>query len=323
MSDVTIITHFTNPNWPFVNKLSAIARCLEVNRVHCSSLEKLTKALADHVKGRVLFFTDEGMIDFVQQVGSQRKNDNLEVAMLIDSPLSSVAKKISNLEVVKYLIGAQPVEAFGRDLSILIKKFADGDFLDLDKYLAFGSRIHKRLVNSAESRREAIEAVGKYISALGDPGYAHPFDEYSRRICELTDELLLNAVFSANPRLRQADRSKPFQLSPEEEIRMSWGYDGEYFGISVCDPFGKFPFETIMNYVSSQRRIDQLAPNESGGIGLKFIFEKAHSVITNVKNEKVTEVIALVRFGNRILEFEKQKKSFYYFGDNDSRKKIG
>lgn len=311
MSNATIITHFAEPNWPIVNKLSAICKCLEVEMIHCSSLEKLKGTVQKAPPGRNLFFTDEGLIDVVHEFDALSKN--IEVAMFILSPIAKVAQKIGVLRNVKYLIGMQPAESYGRDLSILIKKFADGDILDLDKYLAFGAKINSRMIDSGKSKREAIDAVQHYISRLGDPGYNHPFDEYARRVAELTDELLLNAVFDANPRLRKADRSQPFHLAENERVEMSWGYDGEYFGISVRDPFGQFNSETILSYLSNRRETDPLAAKHSAGMGLKFIFEKAHQVVTNVRREKVTEVIALVKFVNRMLEFEKQKKSFYFF----------
>jgi hypothetical protein len=321
MNKVTVITHFSQPNWPVVNKLSAINKCLDVNMIHCSALDKLHATLAKNTADRILFFTDEGLIETVQELENKCKGIHLEVAMFIGSPISSVAQKIADLSIVKYLIGAEPAESYGRDLSILIKKFSDQDILDLGKYLAFGSKIHEMIVNSEKTKKLSLEAVGHYISRLGDPGYSHPFDEYARRVCELTDELLLNAVFDANPRLRGVDRGLPFQLTPQENIQISWGYDGEYFGVAVRDPFGKFTCDTIMKYLSAQKEMEDIISAPSAGLGLKFIFEKAHQVVTNVRKEKVTEVIALLKFGSRLLEFERQKKSFYFFDDRTADKK--
>lgn len=323
MTDVTIYTHFSQPNWPVVNKLRAISKCLDVGLRHCSTLERLRESLEDTSAGRNLFFTDEGMIDLVQEYEKRVEADKLEIAMFITSPIGKVAQKVSNLSNVKYLIGAQPAESFGRDLSILIKKFVDGDILDLEKYLAYGSKISERAIRSPETKRDAIDAVINYVSRLGDPGYNHPFDEYARRIAELTEELLLNAIFDANPRLRKSNRSLPFKLAPEEEVVVSWGYDGEYFGISVRDPFGKFTSETILKYLSSQRQVEDIVSADSGGLGLKFIFDRAHQVVTNVTKGQVTEVIALVRLANRMLEFESQKKSFFFFGEDAPVKKPG
>jgi hypothetical protein len=317
VSAVTIITHFSTPQWPAVNKLRAITKCLDVQYTHCSSLEKLKATVKLPSPERRLFFTDEGLLDVVQEF--EQSSSHLVVAMFINSQISQAAQKINDLKNVKYLIGAPPAEANGRDLSILIKKFTDGDILDLDKYLAFGCKINERKITSPESKKESVKAVSDYILRLGDPGYNHPFGEYARGISELADELLLNAVFSANPRLRGADRSKEFQLGPNEEVVMSWGYDGEYFGIAVRDPFGKFNSGTIMKYLSAQRTLNQVVSSESGGLGLKFIFEKAHQVVANVKNERVTEVIALMKLVSRRLDFEREKKSFYFFDDSKTR----
>jgi hypothetical protein len=321
MSRVAIITHFSSPQWPLVNKLGAICKCLDVKSIHCSSLDKLNETLNGPPLGRSLFFTDEGMLGTVQHLDTLESTKGIEVAMFIDSQIPQAAEKISNLSIVKYLIGVAPNDANGRDLSTLIKKFSDGDILDLDKYLAFGCKVHERKINSAKAKKEAIAAVSHYIVELGDPGYNHPFGEYARRVSELAEELILNAVFSANPRLRGTDRSQEFKLNKDEEILMSWGFDGEFFGIAVRDPFGKFDSNTIMKYLSTQKSLEQVITGESGGLGLKFIFEKAHQIVANVRNERVTEVIALMRFVNRMLEFEKQKKSFYFFDNSQSSRK--
>jgi len=319
MNETTIITHFSEPNWQIVNKLSAISKCLDVKLLHCSSFEKLKKTVKQPFTGKVLFFTDEGMIDFVAELDASSFRSRFEAAMFIFSPISAMAHKISNLRIVKYLIGVQSVESYGRDLAILIKKFSQDDILNLEKYLAFGCKVNERVVSSGKSKRDALEAINNYILRLGDPGYLHPFREYARVVSELTDELLLNAIFNANPKMHGVDRSQPFNLHSREEVRVEWGYDGEYFGVSVRDPFGKFSSNTIMSYLATQKRMGELLVSPSAGLGLKFIFERAHQVIANVKQEQVTEVMVLVKFVNRMRDFEQEKKSFYYFGDESSK----
>lgn len=314
MSKVTILTHFSATNWPVVNKLSGVAKCLGVDMIHCSTVEKLSETVKTFGGRRVLFFTDEGLIETVQKFESSA-DFHVEVAMFIRSPLPKVAEQITSMRIVKYLISLESMDSYGRDLSILVKKFADGDILDLEKYLAFGCNVNKRTVVDASSKRAAVNELYAYIENLGDPGYNHPYTEYARRVSEMADELLINAIFDANPRFRGVDRSLPFTLATNENIEIAWGYDGEFFGVSVRDPFGKFACETILKYVAAQRTKDHMLEATSGGLGLKLIFEKAHKVITNVQRESATEVIALVRFDARMLEFERRKKSFYYFGN--------
>src|SRR6185312_12270683 len=128
-----------------------------------------------------LFFTDEGMADLVIEL-ERLKLPQFEVAMLVISPIPSLLEKLTALTVVKYLIGLQSPEIYGRDLSILIKKFSGGNILDLDKYLAFGCKIHSRTIKTQDDKRSSIDAVSSYVAKLGDPGYNHPFDEYATRM---------------------------------------------------------------------------------------------------------------------------------------------
>lgn len=313
MRKVTLLTHFSEANWPVVNKLSGVAKCLGVEMIHCSSLAKLHATIATLGDRRALFFTDEGLLETIHELEGAA-GSALEVALFIRSPLPKIAEQLTTLGCVKYLISLEAADSFGRDLSILIKKFADGDILDLEKYLAFGCNLNKRTIVDGPTKRAAINDLYSYIENLGDPGYNHPYTEYARRVSEMADELLINAIFDANPRFRDVDRSLPFSLDARESIEVSWGYDGEFFGVSVRDPFGRFACDTILKYVAARRTKDHMLEASSGGLGLKLIFEKAHRVVTNVQAENATEVIALVRFDARMLEFERRKKSFYYFG---------
>ena len=312
MNDILILTHFSEPRWPIVNKLLAICECLDIKMLHCASEDKIRAALAGRRPERTLFFTDETMIVKLESAVRTAASP-LEVAVFLLSPIATAARGISQIGAIKYLIGVDPAEA-GRDLSILLKKFAAEDILDLEKYLSFGAKINSRTVDSTEAKRDAVEAVAHYIRRFGSPAYNHPYEEYARKVSELTDELLLNAVFESNPRLQGSDRSATFKLEPSEEIRVSWGYDGEYFGVSVRDPFGRFTPESILNCLALQKNMDHGA-DSGASLGLKLIFDKAHQVIANVRREKMTEVIALVRLASRMAEFERQSKSFYFFSE--------
>src|SRR5437879_3926605 len=97
---VIVITHFSQPNWPVVNKLNAITKCLDVRMIHCSAVEKLHATLKQVAGERTLFFTDEGLIDTVNSIDQKNEHLNLEVAMFIGSPITAVAKKIADLRIV-------------------------------------------------------------------------------------------------------------------------------------------------------------------------------------------------------------------------------
>ncbi len=320
MKKSLILTHFFEPEWAIVNKINTIAKSSSITPIHCPTTEILEETLSKiQSDSRVLFFSDEGLISYVQSLCKNNYEFHFEIALFIDTKIESVANSVSEIEQVKYLIGKDQNESFGRDLAILIKKFKNSDILDLEKYLSFGADVHRTKIYNSKQKHDSVAEIFDFISGWGDPGYSHPYDDYARKVSEVTDELILNAIFNANPRLKSADRSLEFILSEAECVDVAWGFDGEVFGVSVKDYFGKFNRETVMQYISAQRHFDDVTGNSSAGLGLKLILERTHNLITNVEVERTTEVLALVRFDARNRKFEKRKKSVYYFSVNTKK----
>lgn len=316
MNKVALLLHFSVPRWPIVNKVRGIAKCLNIPIVHCATKEKLDLELQVLKAERVLFITDNGLLDFVSELDGKENNFELNTAIFVESKIADVAQICSQIKTVKYLFELSDGDSFGQHLAILIKKFSNKDIMNLDKYLAFGATIRHMKMVSNESKQEILNEISYFIENLGDPGYSHPFGEYAARVAVLTDELLLNSIFNANPRFKNVDRSLPFSLSDQEAIEISWGYDGEYFGVAVRDPFGQLAKNTILERVSQSKNIEvDIGLTPSAGLGLKMIFDQSHQLITNIKREKATEVIAIVKFENRLLDFERNKKFLFYYTD--------
>jgi hypothetical protein len=318
MSNLKIISHFTEPQWPMVNKLTTIAKSLSVEQVHCATIEKVKNVFsASSAQQKILFISDEGCIELVKELESKQYTSAFGTVLFITSKIVDLAKDVQGLKSVKYLLGVNRGDIVGRDLTILIKKFQLGDILDLEKYLSFGASITRHQISTDVDKKQAIEGIYNFIASFGGEGYPHPYAEYARRIAEMVDELLLNAIFNANPRLKGVNRALPFSLSPDESVHLAYGYDGDLFGVSVKDPFGVFTKDTVLQYLSAQRSLQSVTSGASGGLGIRFVFERAHHVIANVKKEVATEIISLIQFDSRLSNFDKKQRSFYFFSDED------
>src|SRR5690349_15251683 len=130
MNKVVFITHFSIPRWPLVNKLSGIAKCLGVEMIHCSSLEKLKSTLESISDRRALFLTDEGMIDFVGWIHKEKWSYSLDLALFVQTKISQVAVELTHFSRVKYLLEFDEMDSFGgRHLAVLIKKFTEQNIL--------------------------------------------------------------------------------------------------------------------------------------------------------------------------------------------------
>lgn len=317
-SSLRIVSHFHEAEWPVVNKLRAIATCSNITYNHYASKELLDAALSQAASWeKILLVTDEQLIGLVANIEKAHPDLNIETLLFLEGNIPDAAKKISHLKTIKHIMGSKNYHMIGKDLSILVKKIKSRDLLDLSKYLSYGAFICSRAIKDQKSKIQVISEIYNYISSLGCSGYDHPFEEYARRMTEIADELVINAIFSANSKLKNADRSENFQLGENQKIQVCWGFDGDYFGLSVTDPFGDLSRETILQYLDSNRKLGGVATLVSGGLGIKMVFERTHQLVVNVLSGHLTEVICVTKFENRLRNLKDTKQSIFYFDKED------
>lgn len=96
-------------------------------------------------------------------------------------------------------------------------------------------------------------------------------------------------------------------------MTVKWAFDGEQFGLSVCDRFGRLQKETILRYLDTTLDLGDVEARKSGGLGIKFVFERLHQFVVNVHSDLMTEVVCLLRFERRLKDFDARPRSFHYF----------
>lgn len=294
------------------NKMELIARTAEIEYRTFESREALTLALAK-VEPRTDTFviTGESEIEFVKDLSAV--HPDCQVVIILTTPLQKLAKHVLDCLSVKCFVATQNNDFDARDMQTLIKKFKKEDYQGLERHLCFGTDISSQTVTDWVSKNDLINQVEGFVQSLGTEAESRRFTEYSRRVAELTDELVLNAIFDANPRLSEHDRSLQFNLASDELVNIRWGFDGDLFGISVTDPFGRLQKETILKYLDESYTKKDIHLQKSAGIGLKVVFERLHQLIVHVTPGKQTEIICLLRFDKRFRDFESRLRSFHYF----------
>ena len=197
----------------------------------------------------------------------------------------------------------------------MLKKINKNSVLQLDEFLSFPNISDHKEIHSTEDKRIVLTQLEDFVYKIcGKTERAH---HYSQMVCELADELILNGIFNANPRLKNAKRSEPFQLNKKEFLDIQWIFDGEMFGLSIKDPFGKLSKKDILAYLDSKQKNDPLAKRISGGLGIKMIFERLHHYIVNVNPDKFTEVICLLHFDKKFKDFNNRLRSFHYISNSE------
>jgi hypothetical protein len=189
------------------------------------------------------------------------------------------------------------------ELVVTSVKSLSGDIFGLEKYLAWGAKVHEIAVRSYEDKRSALFTVAE---AAREVGARRPV---IAKIESVTDELLMNALYDApairsgiSPRLRILKATEPPPtLLPDagnDVALLRYACDGRYFAVSVQDDYGELHKEAILDHLQRARteRGRPKSPEEAAGgagLGLYFILSSVTRFIANIDRGHRTEVICL------------------------------
>lgn len=179
------------------------------------------------------------------------------------------------------------------ELVVTSGKLASGDFFGLEKYLAWGVRVHAREVGNYEEKRAALGAVTQSARDAGGRRST------VARIESVVDELLMNAMYDAPAAARGDAPRLPTDVLERvaAPALLRWASDGRHFAVSVEDRFGALAKGAIVEHLQRARaeRGRPRTPAESAGagLGLYFIVSSVTRFIANVDLGHRTEVIGL------------------------------
>lgn len=293
----------------FQNKLGMLTRSAGVDFQPCKTEEEAKLFASKEKNARFFLFADAKRVDFLKEFSFSYPDSR--IIIILQETLQKVIPNLIECINIQCFVATNNGEFDARELILLLKKFETKDYPGLDKHLGFPSIFNEKMIKNQIDKREALTSLEGFILKIG--GNTERFQQYAQRVCELADELLLNAVFDANPRLKNLERNQTFQLEENESIKMKWGFDGEVFGISVADPFGTLSKKTVMQYLDDNQKTESMGKRASGGLGIKLIFDRLHHFIVNIQPGKMTEIVCLMRFEKRFKDFDSRLRSFHFF----------
>lgn len=229
--------------------------------------------------------------------------DSILAQLNTEAKLVVIGESIEDNEVIELLHHDRLDHVIGPDeegdhaelLSTSIKLLS-GDLFGVEKYLAWGVKVHELEVTSYSEKRAGLEAVGAYARQVGARR------SLVARIENATDELLMNAIYDApaareggdsTSRLRRATGAPGFD---DEPALLRFACDSRYFAVSVQDSYGELRKPIILDHLSrarSEQGRPQLAARGGAGLGLYFILSSATRFIANISPKRRTEVICL------------------------------
>ena len=297
----------------FQNKLGMLTRSAGVDFQPCKNEEEAKLFASKAKKDRFFLFADAKKVDFLKEFSFTYPESRIIV--ILQDTLQKVIPNLIDCANIQCFVATNNGEFDARELILLLKKFESKDYPGLDKHLGFPAIFNEKKIKNQLDKREALTSLEGFILKIG--GNSERFHQYAQRVCDLADELLLNAIFDANPRLKENERHEAFVLQENESVKVKWGFDGEVFGISVADQFGTLSKKTVMQYLDENQKTESMGKRVSGGLGIKLIFDRLHHYIVNVKPGKMTEIVCLMRFDKRFKDFDSRLRSFHFFKVED------
>lgn len=240
---------------------------------------------------------------------ARRLDPLLEVILLTDRPLFErhgtdiMGLPMSSMIVNNILAQGESTDWMStRELVTTVAKLFTNDIFGLEKYLNWGAVIQKTSLDSSAKLDQIVDEASTYASQIG------MLRRNMANLGLLVSELLMNAIWDApvdeNGNEKYADRSRAetINLLPTETVTINFGSDGDMFGVSVSDPFGRLDRGRAVGYIRKcfRRGGQQVAQDGTGsGLGLYMAYNSVSSFIINVDPGTRTEVIGLIRLARQ------------------------
>ncbi|MES2614175.1 MAG: hypothetical protein V4591_02035 [Bdellovibrionota bacterium] len=163
------------------------------------------------------------------------------------------------------------------------------------------------VVKSSSDRKLMAEYLEKFFEEIETiSGFKNPV--VVQYAIEIQEELLMNAIWDANPKHSQQFRSIPVELLPEEEVTLQWAFNGKELAISVKDPFGRMDPEVMEKYISfifrTGKSVEHSLNNQqkvSAGLGMYMIIQRANLLSVFICSGRITDVgvVLIIKEGKR------------------------
>lgn len=222
---------------------------------------------------------------------------------------------LSDNRFVNHIVARDPED---RNMTIryiltTLGKLFNKDIFGVEKYLAWGVEVQKRLVTHSGQREDLRAELYSYFKKMGVRSTV--LDRANTAL----EEMLMNAIYDApvdtqgKSLFNHISRKEDIALDTHQQSKLTYACDGVVLAVGVVDPFGALTKDILINYLNScySGQAGSLNAGKGGaGRGLHQIIENADLTIFNIKKGVRTEVICLFNVDG---QKRHGQPSFHYF----------
>jgi hypothetical protein len=257
---------------------------------------------------------DASKLAEARQMGLAR----LDNVLMVDDESKQKVSDSPALTMFNHVLSCNQQHVPHLQIMSMVRKIRDGKFFGVDKCVAYGAYVHRYILSHSDQRQWFRDALYEFVKGLSS-FLNRPSDMYAQYAVEVQEELLMNAIWDANPNRRTVDRRVPVALLPQEAVQVEWSFDGTTLAIGVRDPFGTFEAPIIYKYLkflfaNDRKSMIKMQQEAAGaGLGLFMVLERLSGLIVNVSPGQCTEVVAALNLLGGPKAFNKRQRSFQYF----------
>jgi hypothetical protein len=191
-------------------------------------------------------------------------------------------------------------------------------FFDLPSFLSHKSVFRKESVRNAQDRSQVRESLIQFVRSF-ELGLGRSLDGISLHAASVQEELIMNAVWDANPTKMQSDRRVFPSIEERDAVSIEWAFDGHFLAISVSDPFGTFPLSILNKYreflysKNQDKMVTLRMDGEGAGIGIFMVLKRVGCLEVSVKEGSRTQVVAYFNLKATQKQASKQMRSLQCF----------
>lgn len=317
--DINLDSVINVENELYTNELVALFKSCAINPIIAKSektFEEIKKLASNGCK-QTMFITDkidEKKLKEHELIPSIK----IENVLLVDGETKDKIIDTEGIMFFGHVLSCNQDHVPHLQLMSTIRKIREKKYFGVDKCVSYGAYVHRYVLSHSDQRQWFRDALFEFIKGLSQV-LGRPTDAYAQFAVEVQEELLMNAIWDANPKLQDVDRRVPIALLPQETVQIEWSFDGTYFAVGVRDSFGTFSKQTVYKYLkflfaSDKKSLIRLQQESAGaGLGLFMVLERLSSLNITVSPNKTTEVIAILDLTISPKAITRKQRSFQFF----------
>jgi hypothetical protein len=240
---------------------------------------------------------------------------NTRFVILVQGKISDVTATVpqhieASLFLAEDLLGDNELGKTLLKRSIFSQDHKKIEFNDLIKTPIFSKEFN--LKNSSE-KNTVVEAIENAIMDSYTQFPPRLIETYAKKAAMICDELILNAIYDANPKMKSADRQISTALGASETVDVKLCLSEALIALSVRDQFGTFKKDSMLRYASGLNQSESISDRQSGGMGLRLSIDSSSQMLVQVEDSKFTEMISVINIYPSIKEFKQKLKSLLCF----------